>query len=284
MVTTLIRRGRAAAMLILLIGTAYLPASGGVQTAVPAPEAPATSDKRLLDRARVLKRPALTSDARNLGLSGTVAVRVTVDSDGEVVVARAVTGPEGLRQAASRAARSWEFAPIPDPDPVTGFVVFRFSTGDAYGSIVGLREQDVASGPTRVDGPEETLAVEPASGSDPPAAAPSSGASRPREVGPTERIASSPLRLAPAALTALATKKASPRYPSAATSARIEGVVIVEVEVDEAGRVTGARAVSGHGILRPAAIDAARNWQFQPTLVDGAPSKVIGTLAFHFRL
>ncbi len=282
--TTLIRRGRAAATLILLIWCAHLPATGAVQTTVPAPEAPSTSDKLLLDRARVLKRPVLTSDARRLGLSGIVAVRVSVDSDGEVVVARAVTGPEGLRQAAIRAARTWEFAPIADPDPVSGFLVFQFSTGEAYASIVGLREQDVASGPTRFDDPADSSAVEHASGSNPPAAAPSPGASRPREVRPTERLASSPLRLAPAALTALATKKASPRYPSAATSARIEGVVIVEVEVDEAGRVSGARAVSGHGILRPAAIDAAKNWQFQPTVVDGVPSRVIGTLAFHFRL
>ncbi len=59
---------------------------------------------------------------------------------------------------------------------------------------------------------------------------------------------------------------------------------IVEVEVDESGRVTSARAVSGNGVLRPAAIEAAKNWLFQPTVVEGVPTRVIGTLSFNFRL
>lgn len=267
---------------VLVFVTMPIAAVHARQGSEPQAAVPDTSDKSLLDRARVLKRPALSSDARNLGLSGVVAVRVMVDPDGEVLVSRAVSGPEVLRQLAAKSVRAWEFAPSADPDPVSGFVVFRFSSGEPYASIVGLREQDVASGPTHAQEPEpaaeETATVPPASTAQ--------NATRPREARPAQRPAASGgvMRLAPAALSALATRKTSPRYPAAATSARIEGVVIIEVEVDESGRVTSARAVSGNGVLRPAAIEAAKNWLFRPTVVEGMPAKVIGTLSFNFRL
>lgn len=273
---------RVLAVAALALGSAPIAAVQARQDGEPQSAVPVTSDKPLLDRARVMRRPALSSDARNLGLSGLVAVRVMVDPDGEVLVSRAVSGPDGLRQSASKAVRAWEFAPSADPDPVSGFVVFRFSSGEPYASIVGLREQDVASGPTHTPelepAAEETNTV--------PTASTAPTHTRPREARPAERpaVPAGLQRLAPAALSALATRKTSPRYPAAAASARIEGVVIVEVEVDESGRVTSARAVSGNGVLRPAAIEAAKNWLFQPTVVEGVPTRVIGTLSFNFRM
>lgn len=279
-VTGLLRRGLVA--IILLCGTMTVSTAGAWQASESQAEVPSTSDKPLLDRARVLKRPALSSDARNLGLSGTVAVRVMVDPDGEVVLSRAVSGPEGLRQSASKAVRAWEFAPSADPDPLSGFVVFRFSTGETYASIVGLRDQDVANGPANAREPEPVAE----SPGPVPEAAPAPSTTRPREARPADRpaVAAGVVRLAPAALSAIATRKTSPRYPAAASAARIEGVVIVEVEVDESGRVTNARSVSGNGALRQSAIDAAKNWLFKPTVVDGTPTRVIGTLSFNFRL
>lgn len=281
--TKAIRRlWRLLAVAVLVLGAMPIAAIQAGQDNEPQAAVPATSDKPLLDRARVLRRPALSSDARNLGLSGLVAVRVMVDPDGEVLVSRAVSGPDGLRQSASKAVRAWEFAPSADPDPVSGFVVFRFSSGEPYASIVGLREQDVASGPTHPREPEPEAEEKDTV----PAGSTAPTVTRPREVRPAERpaVAAGVQRLAPATLSAIATRKTSPRYPAAATSARIEGVVIVEVEVDESGRVTSARAVSGNGVLRPAAVEAAKTWLFQPTVVEGVPTKVIGTLSFNFRL
>ncbi len=91
-------------------------------------------------------------------------------------------------------------------------------------------------------------------------------------------------RKANAALQTSAINRVDPVYPPAAVAARIFGTVLVEVNVDESGMVTSARALSGHMLLKEAAVDAARGWTFKPTILQGTPVKVIGTLTFTFNL
>lgn len=74
-----------------------------------------------------------------------------------------------------------------------------------------------------------------------------------------------------------------PPYPPLARAARVEGRVLIEVAVDETGTVHCARALSGHLLLRASAVAAARKWTFKPTASLGKPTRLIGTLAFHFR-
>ena len=81
---------------------------------------------------------------------------------------------------------------------------------------------------------------------------------------------------------ASATRRIVPDSPPLARAARISGSVVVEVTLDEAGVVIEARAISGHPLLKDAAVNAARQWQFTPTLLSGVPVRVIGTLAFNF--
>lgn len=81
-----------------------------------------------------------------------------------------------------------------------------------------------------------------------------------------------------------ATKRVAPEYPRAAKAARIVGSVVVEVAVNEAGKVIAARALSGPDELRGAAVEAARRWKFEPTMLGGEPLKVIGTITFSFNL
>lgn len=76
--------------------------------------------------------------------------------------------------------------------------------------------------------------------------------------------------------------KVEPTYPPAALQAGVLGSVTVEVSIDENGTVTSARALSGHALLKQAAIDAARGWTFVPTTVQGKPVLVTGTLTFNF--
>jgi TonB family protein len=78
--------------------------------------------------------------------------------------------------------------------------------------------------------------------------------------------------------------RAEPAYPAAAKAERVSGTVIVEVTVDETGKVIGTRAVCGPDLLVPASVEAARQWRFSPTLLSGTPVKVIGTITFNFNL
>lgn len=61
-----------------------------------------------------------------------------------------------------------------------------------------------------------------------------------------------------------ATKRVVPDYPQQARMTGAQGQVVVEVIVNGNGKVTSARVLSGHLLLRPAAIHAARLWRFTP--------------------
>lgn len=239
-------------------------------------DAPKTSDAAVLARARVLKRPEYPSDARNGGVSGSVTVRVVIDADGGIVSARGIAGPELLRTAAVKAVQSWEFASAANPDDMRGVLVFRFTLGESFAAIVGLRDSDIATHePDRSADPEPvaTTSAPPPDTQSAPAPAPPKRADRP----------TGPERLPDGVLAARATRRVPPRYPAAAESARIEGLVVVDLEVNEKGRVTSASVRSGPAMLRDAALTAAREWTFAPLLVDDVPTKVTGSISFNFR-
>ena len=65
---------------------------------------------------------------------------------------------------------------------------------------------------------------------------------------------------------------------------RIEGVVRVQVLIDESGKVVSARAENGHMMLREAAVSAARQARFTPALVSGKPVQVSGFITYNFSL
>ncbi|MFN0087686.1 MAG: TonB family protein, partial [Blastocatellia bacterium] len=81
-----------------------------------------------------------------------------------------------------------------------------------------------------------------------------------------------------------ADKRADPVYPAAAKSARVNGPVQVRIVVDEAGKVAEASVISGHPLLRDAALQAARQWQFKPTELSGRPVRAQGVVTFNFDL
>jgi TonB family protein len=81
-----------------------------------------------------------------------------------------------------------------------------------------------------------------------------------------------------------ALQRVEPVYPPLARAARVGGRVPVEIKIDEDGLVYDARALSGHPLLKDAALSAARQWKFKPTLLSGTPVKVIGTITFNFQL
>lgn len=73
-----------------------------------------------------------------------------------------------------------------------------------------------------------------------------------------------------------------PDYPADARSAGVDGVVVIQVTVDEQGNVIEARAVSGPKILQEPSVNAAFQAKFSPTLVEGAPVKVTGVIVYNF--
>jgi TonB family protein len=81
-----------------------------------------------------------------------------------------------------------------------------------------------------------------------------------------------------------AIKKIQPNYPPIAKAASASGPVQVQILISETGEVIDAHAVSGHPLLRDAAVQAARGWLFKPTEVSGKTVKANGILTFNFAL
>jgi TonB family protein len=81
-----------------------------------------------------------------------------------------------------------------------------------------------------------------------------------------------------------AIKKITPEYPLLARNAHISGDVVLDIVINEYGKVQNVRVVSGHGILHYFAINAAKQWEFNPTLLKNTPVKVQGKLTFRFVL
>jgi TonB family protein len=75
-----------------------------------------------------------------------------------------------------------------------------------------------------------------------------------------------------------------PVYPDAAKRMRTGGMVVVEVVLDETGKVVSAVATSGPAVLREAAVSAALKARFSPTKLSGQPVKVSGIINYKFAL
>lgn len=73
-----------------------------------------------------------------------------------------------------------------------------------------------------------------------------------------------------------------PEYPPIARNRTISGVVTVHVLIDEIGEVAESHALSGHPLLRQAAVRAAYQTRFPPTLLGGEVVKLRGVLIYKF--
>jgi len=79
-------------------------------------------------------------------------------------------------------------------------------------------------------------------------------------------------------------KHVNPVYPPIAQSARVQGVVIIEATIGPDGAVKDARVLRSIPLLDASALEAVRQWQFTPTLLNGVPVPVIMTVTVQFTL
>ena len=68
--------------------------------------------------------------------------------------------------------------------------------------------------------------------------------------------------------------KVQPLYPPLARQTRISGTVKLHAIIGKDGSVQQLQMVSGHPLLVQAALDAVKQWRYQPTLLNGEPVEV----------
>jgi protein TonB len=195
-----------------------------------------------------------------------VTLRITINSLGRVGEVRAWPSQnpaalDGFVKAATVAVRQWIYDP-PAEAPVSFNVTFVFARGSevrvvAYGT------------PIETDG---GIAPPP-----PPPPPPPPWVRDGATVG-------TPVRIGGEIKPPVKTKDVRPMYTPEALSAKVQGVVILEVVVGPEGRVDQVRVLRSIPLLDQSAVDAVKEWEFTPTLLNGMPVPVQMTVTVNFTL
>lgn len=77
-------------------------------------------------------------------------------------------------------------------------------------------------------------------------------------------------------------KDVKPIYPAIAQSANVTGAVTIEATIGVDGKVTDAKVVRSVPLLDQAALDAVRQWEYMPTLLNGVPVPVVTIVTVNF--
>jgi periplasmic protein TonB len=73
-----------------------------------------------------------------------------------------------------------------------------------------------------------------------------------------------------------------PSYPAVAMQMHAQGDVVIRAQIDVNGKVAGMKVISGSALLQQAAVDALRQWKYQPSKLDGqpVPGEILVTIRF----
>ncbi|HYW46145.1 MAG TPA: energy transducer TonB [Bryobacteraceae bacterium] len=79
-------------------------------------------------------------------------------------------------------------------------------------------------------------------------------------------------------------RQPKPVYPPLAKQARISGVVHLSAIIAKDGTIQKLEVIGGHPLLVPSALEAVKQWVYQPTLLNGEPVEVQTTIDVNFTL
>jgi TonB family protein len=225
---------------------------------------------------RLTSRPVeYPAEMRRIGGRGLITIQLTLDAGGRVAEIRntrsqlvQVSGSvnqeverqttDALTQSAVDAVREWTFAP-PAAAPLTFPVAFMFIDGTVDVTLAP------PSPPARGRG-----------------AAPAISAQAP--LSPPWPAAEGAYRYGDVTVPPRQTRNIRPDYPREAQSQRIGGVVILEIVVGPNGKVRDARVLRSVPQLDQAALNAVRQWEYTPAMLNGVAVPVLMTVTTTFTI
>ena len=227
---------------------------------------PVTPENPIPRRTRLV-RPAYPSDAAVVGARATVTLRVTIDHLGTVAEVRTVGAPVlGAMSPPS---------PVDERVFIAGLLALVRSAKDAVGQWLYEPPADapiafdVVIGFTPQGGDGEVIAQNPSRDLQPASAT----VTQPIDAGSLPNVPS-PKKV----------KHVNPVYPAAARENKITGVVILEARIEADGRILEARVLRSIPELDDAALEAVKQWEFTPTVINGVPTPVTMTMTIQFSL
>jgi periplasmic protein TonB len=75
-----------------------------------------------------------------------------------------------------------------------------------------------------------------------------------------------------------------PVYPDLAKVSRVSALLILEAEVDTRGYVRTVKVLRGHPLFDESAMEAVKQWRYQPLLLNGEPTGFVLTVTLNFNL
>ena len=79
-------------------------------------------------------------------------------------------------------------------------------------------------------------------------------------------------------------RRVQPVYPPLARTRACQGSVVVYALISKAGTMENVRAISGHPMLVPAAIEAVSQWRYRPYILNSEPIEVETQITVNFFL
>jgi TonB family protein len=225
--------------------------------------------------------PVYPEVARKAGVEGVVILEATTDTYGRVANVKVLRSIPLLDQAAVDAVKQWVYEPVVvdgKPVPMTFTVTVQFklddkkpAVGGIVGGVYGGVEGGVAGG---VEGGVKGGVEGGISGG-------VQGGVSGQELKEFEKDAVRAVgKIEPPKLL----KEVAPVYPEIARKAQVEGTVILEIKTDDHGNVVDVRVLRSIPLLDMSAIEAVKQWKYEPLIIDGKPRQVIFTVTVRFLL
>jgi TonB family protein len=229
--------------------------------------------------------PDYPDAVKSTEIAGQIVIAFTIGRDGNVSDVRPLesgsfgcrsmnSGDPELRQAAIAAVKQWKFRPF----------LMHQQPGDAgepveVGSAVAL-PFDFRKSSAAPNAGTASSALAPCN--------PREGAAATTEFVQPRVDPSRPVFGAPVIESSRAEEMVAHRveatYPQMARIAHIQGNVILHVLIDKQGHVANMKAMMGHPILVQAALDAVKQWEYKPFLLNGEPAEVETAVVVKFRM
>ncbi len=230
--------------------------------------------------------PDYPDAVKSTDMAGQIVIAFTIGRDGNVSDVRPLDigyfgcrsmnhGDPELRQAAIAAVKQWKFRPFllhqqpgdaAEPVEVGTAVALPFDFRKPTGAAPNAGTASGALAPCNPRGGAAATTEFPQ---------PSGGPSRPVFDAPVIEGSRAEEMLS---------HKVEATYPQMARIAHIQGDVTLYVLINKQGHVANIKAKSGHPILIQAALDAVRQWEYQPFLLNGEPAEVETAVVVKFRM
>ncbi len=205
-------------------------------------------------------KPVYPADAQAAGIQGLVILEAVIGTDGAVRSAKVLRGQPLLDEAAVGAVVQWRYTPTllnGEPVEVVMTVTVNFTLGQ---SASGEAPTGVAAfDPNRLV--PQAASTAPVPDAFPHAVRVGGDVKEPKKI-----------------------RDMRPVYPQAALDGGVQGIVILEIVVDPAGKVAQVKILRGQPLLDDAAINAVAQWEYTPTLLNGEPVPIRMTVTVNFTL